>query len=94
MSNIFGSLRVYAGKWSEKSRRAFSQEEVDAVEKATVVNSNYGLSVCFMMKAGGQTFIPLSSTSSKGVGESVDLKSASLVTLEKQGSTDIVRVEA
>lgn len=94
MSNIFASLRTYAGKWSEKSRRAFSVEEVNAVSSAVVVNSNYGLSVCFMMKSGGQTFIPLSSTSSKGVGESVDLNSASLITLEKQGEADILRIEA
>ena len=46
------------------------------------------------MKSGGMTFIPLSSTSSKGVGEVVDLNSASLVTLEKQGEADIFRVEA
>lgn len=94
MSNIFASLRTYAGKWSEKSRRDFTAEEVNAVSSAVVVNSNYGLSVCFMMKSGGQTFIPLSSTSSKGVGESVDLNSASLITLEKQGEADILRVEA
>lgn len=93
MSNIFASLRTYAGKWAEKSRRAFSAEEVDAVSNAVVVNSNYGLSVCFMMKSGGQTFIPLSNTSSKGVGEIVNLNEATLVTLEKQGEADIVRVE-
>ena len=94
MANIFASLRTYAGKWAEKSRRAFSAEEVAAVSNAVVVNSNYGLSVCFMMKGGGQTFIPLSNTSSKGVGETVDLNEATLVTLEKQGEADIVRVEA
>ena len=93
MANIFASLRTYAGKWSEKSRRAFSAEEVNAVSDAVVVNSNYGLSVCFMMKSGGQTFIPLSTNSTKGVGEVVDLNEASLVTLEKQGEADIVRVE-
>ena len=94
MANIFASLRTYAGKWAEKSRRAFSVEEVAAVSSAVVVNSNYGLSVCFFMKSGGQTFIPLSNTSSLGVGEVVDLNNASLVTLEKQGEADIVRVEA
>lgn len=93
MANIFASLRTYAGKWAEKSRRAFSAEEVNAVSDAVVVNSNYGLSVCFMMKSGGQTFIPLSTNSTKGVGEVVDLNEASLVTLEKQGEADIVRVE-
>lgn len=94
MANIFASLRTYAGKWTEKSRRAFSAEEVAAVSDAVVVNSNYGLSVCFFMKSGGKTYIPLSNTSSLGVGEVVDLNNASLVTLEKQGEDDIVRVKA
>ena len=27
--SIFSNLRLYAGKWSEKSRRAFTQEEIN-----------------------------------------------------------------
>lgn len=92
--NIFSSLRVYAGKWMLKASRAFTAEEQAAVESATVVASQYGNSVCFMMANGGQTFIPLSSTSSLGVGDSVDLSTAKLLTLEKQGEADIYRVEA
>ena len=92
--NIFSSLRVYAGKWMLKASRAFTAEEQAAVSSATVVASQYGNSVCFMMANGGQTFIPLSSTSSLGVGDSVDLSTAKLPTLEKQGEADIYRVEA
>lgn len=92
--NIFSSLRVYAGKWVLKASRAFSQEEQDAVSSATVVDSQYGNSVCFMMKSGGQTFIPLDQSSSLGVGESVDLSKAKLITLGKQGENDIFRVRA
>ena len=92
--NIFSSLRVYAGKWMLKASRAFTAEEQAAVKSATVVASQYGNSVCFMMASGGQTFIPLSSTSTLGVGDSVDLSTAKLVTLEKQGEADIYRVEA
>ena len=92
--NIFSSLRVYAGKWMLKASRAFTAEEQAAVSSATVVASQYGNSVCFMMANGGQTFIPLSSTSSLGVGDSVDLSTAKLLTLEKQGEADIYRVEA
>lgn len=92
--NIFSSLKVYAGKWSVKNRRAFSTEEVAAVDYAEVVPSQYGNSVCFFMKAGGQTFIPLSTESSLGVGDKVDLSKAELVTLQKQGEADIMRVEA
>lgn len=94
MANIFSSLRVYAGKWNLKSSRAFSPEEIAAVSSAVVVASQYGNSVCFTMVGGGQTFIPLSNSSSKGVGESIDLASAKLLTLGKDGESDIFRVEA
>ena len=94
MANIFSSLRVYAGKWNLKSSRAFSPEEVAAVASAVVVASQYGNSVCFTMVGGGQTFIPLSNSSSKAVGESIDVASAKLLTLEKDGEADIFRVEA
>lgn len=90
--NIFSALRVYAGKWSEKARRAFTSDEINAVSKASVVDSQYGLSVCFMMKAGGMTFIPLDQNSSKAVGDEVDLSKAELLTLGKEGEADIYRV--
>lgn len=92
--NIFSSLRMYAGKWNLKSSRAFNPEEIAAVASATVVPSQYGNSVCFLMKGGGQTYIPLSQNSSKGVGDTIDLSQAKLLTLEKQGEADILRVEA
>lgn len=92
--NIFSSLRVYAGKWVVKATRVFSQEEIDAVDTASVVDSQYGMSVCFFMKSGGQTFIPLSNTSSLNVGDTVDLAKAKLLTLGREGEADIFRVEA
>ena len=92
--NIFSALRVYAGKWSEKSVRDFSSEEVAAVEQAKVVESQYGFSVCFMMKAGGQTYVPLDQNSSLGIDDVVDLSTAKLVTLQKPGESDIYRVRA
>lgn len=90
--NIFAALRVYEGKWSVKDSRNFTSDEISAVEKATVVDSQYGQSVCFMMKTGGMTFIPLDQNSSKSTGDEVDLNSASLVTLSKEGEADIYRV--
>ena len=90
--NIFSTLRTYEGKWSVKSSRAFTQEEIQAVESATVVPSQYGSSVCFMMVGGGQTYIPLANDATVGVGESIDLTKAKLLTLEKGGESDINRV--
>lgn len=93
MSNIFNSLRKYAGKWRVTSSRDFSEEEINAVERAEVVDSQYGNSVCFTMRGGGQTFIPLSTNSTLGVGESIDPSKAKLLTLSKEGEADIFRVE-
>lgn len=92
--NIFNSLRQYAGKWAVKNTRDFTSEEINAVREAVVVPSSFGLSVCFFLKSGGQSYIPLSSTSSKGSGEIIDMNSAKLVTLCKEGESDIFRVEA
>ncbi len=78
--------------WREKGRRAFTQYEIAAVEKAEVVASQYGNSVCFFMKSGGQTYIPLSQDSSLTVGDTIDLKTAKLITLCRKGKDDIYRV--
>lgn len=91
--NIFESLKGYAGKWNVTNSRAFTQEEINAVSSAVVVSSEYGNSVCFHMVSGGMTFIPLSNTSTKGIGESVNLSECKLLTLSKQGEADINRVE-
>lgn len=92
MATIFATLPIYASKWSEKSSRNFTQEEIDAVNTAIVVSSAYGLSACFFMKAGGQTYIPMASNSTLGAGEAIDLSKAKLITLEKSGENDIIRV--
>lgn len=90
--NIFNSLKIYAEKWHETSRRKFTQEEIASIESATVVDSQYGFSVCFLLVAGGQSYIPLDQNSSKNVGDSIDLTKAELVTLSRSGEADIVRV--
>ena len=92
--NIFSALRVYAGKWQVKNSRNFTVDEINAVDRAVVVDSHYGMSVCFFMKSGGQTYIPLDMNSSKSVGEIIDLSAAKLLTLERHGENDIYRVSA
>ena len=92
--NIFSALRVYAGKWNEKDVREFTPEEITAVEKAEVVESQYGFSVCFIMKSGGMTYIPLDQNSNFSIGDIIDLTKAQLVTLQRPGENDIYRVRA
>lgn len=92
--NIFSKLQVYAGKWNLKASRSFEKEEIAAVSEAEVVSSQYGNSVCFHMVGGGKTFIPLSSDSTLSIGETIDLSKAQLLTLGKDGESDILRVRA
>lgn len=89
---VFESLRKYPDKWNVKEERPFSEEEINAIKEATVVSSQYGNSVSFMMVGGGITFIPLDQNSNLGVGEVVDLHKAKLLTLSKDGEKDIYRV--
>ena len=93
MSNVFAGLQVYGGNWSVVDSRAFAAEEIAAVKSAQVVNSEYGKSVCFFMHSGGQTYIPLSTQSTLGVGENVDLSKAKILTLHRDGSNDITRID-
>lgn len=103
--NIFASLKVYAAKWTVKpmydesgnkvdNPRSFSVEEINAILSAIVVPSQYGNSVEFTRVDGGKSYIPLDKDSTLGVGDSVDLRYAKLLTLEKQGEKDIIRIVA
>lgn len=90
--NLFSALKVYGGKWMEKASRRFTDEELSLVDKAMVVESQYGASCCFFMKNGTTMYVPMSNDAKSEVGDIVDLKSAEIVTLEKQGEKDITRI--
>lgn len=92
--NVFLGLQVYGGSWKVVASRNFDAEEIAAVRKAEVVSSDYGKSVCFFMASGGQTYIPLSNQSSLGIGDTVDLNNAKLLTLHRDGNEDIMRIDA
>ena len=92
MQNVFSTLTNYAGNWAVANRRDFNAEEKAAVKSASVVPSQYGSSVCFIMKSGGQTYIPVSRDSELAVGDIVDLDKVQLLTLHRDGDEDIVRV--
>lgn len=94
MENVFGTLTTYGENWQVTARRSFNEVEKNAVRTANVVPSNFGKSVCFFMKAGGSTYIPMSQ---KGVqlaeGSVVDINKCELITLERSGDAPITRVE-
>ena len=89
---LFTGRTVYAGKWSVKNVALMSDADKAMVNRAEIVPSEYGMSVCFFMKAGGQTYIPVSNDCAVSVGESVDLNKVEVITLEKQGESDIERI--
>lgn len=90
--NIFSNLKVYGGKWSVKSSRTFSAEELALVSKAQVVDSMYGSSCCFFMKNGTNMYVPMSNDAKSEVGDFINLNTAEIITLEKDGEEDIVRI--
>lgn len=92
--NVFANLQVYAQKWSVKETRNFTEEEISLVREAVVVPSTYGASVKFIMRNGGETYIPLSQDATVGIGEVVDISTAKLIVLSKTGESDIMRVYA
>lgn len=94
MENVFGSLQTYGEKWNVVASRPFNETEIAAVRSNSVVSSQYGKSVCFFMKGGGSTFIPMSTQGEQvELGSSIDMSKAKLVTLERPGDGKIVRVE-
>lgn len=93
MANVFMSCTMYAGNWQLVDSREFSQEEKNLVTSAHVVDSQYGPSVCFMMKSGQRAYIPVSSKSDLQIGDAVDLNTRKVVTLHREGDGNINRVE-
>lgn len=97
MENVFSEfgLRVYANNpWKVVNSRSFNQSEIAAIRSNTVVPSQYGISVCFFLKGGGQSYIPVSQMGKQPeLGSSIDMSTAKLVTLHREGDSNIVRVE-
>lgn len=83
--NFFATSKVYGSKWNVIEKRPFNNDEKGMIEKASIVNADYGLSVCFMLKGGGSTYIPLGKESTGFVGQEVSMDELSLLTLERLG---------
>jgi len=90
--NIFAGLQKYATKFEVSNSRVFDAEELAQVNSAKVVASQYGLSVCFYMKEGCQKYIPLSRDSTASIGDEINLQTAKILTLVKDGES-INRIE-
>ncbi len=91
--SFLDNLRTYAGKWAVTATEKLTDSSKSQINRATVVDSEYGLSVCFFMKGGGQKYIPVSRDSSLDSGDEIDLDSIEILTLAKDGESDILRAD-
>lgn len=93
--SILSNLRVYiASKWEVSSSEKLSKEDIKNIDSIEVVDSEFGLSACFHLKSGGQSYMPLSKDSELSVGDEIDPKDAKILTLSREGDKDIYRLEA
>lgn len=90
--SILSSLQVYAGKWNLIGTAKFDESDKASIKSATVVNSQYGKSVCFFLVGGGTAYMPMSNQGTQlEVGDVVDIDKCTVETLHRDGSADIQR---
>ena len=86
MENVFNTLTVYGESWEVVSERPFNSAELDAIKEAQVTEGTWGKSLCFFMKRGGTTYIPISDRGQMpAVGTKVDLANCTYVRLTRDG---------
>ena len=92
--NIFSRLKYWT-PWTISDKRNLTQEEKDTVENAEIVESDFGMSVCFTLFNGETSKVPLStvSNSKAHIGDIVDLDSISIITLHNDYDEEIHRIE-
>lgn len=83
--NFFATAQVYGNKWNVIEKRKFNSDEKAMLESASIIDAEYGLSVCFMMKDGGSTYISLGKESTGFVGQELNIDELTLLTLERKG---------
>lgn len=90
--DFFSGKKIYGGKWTPVSSRPFTEAEKAKISRALVVTSEYGLSCCFLMKAGNMIFQPMAKDCKATAGDELDLDKIQILTLSKTGSKDIERI--
>lgn len=89
--NIFDSLKGYEPKFQVAENRVFNAEEKAEVISATVRPSQWGFSVCFIMRTGCKKYIPVSKECNVADGDPVDINTCHLLTLTR-GEETIYRI--
>ena len=89
MSNLLdkmNGLKTYGGGWNLISTERFSEEDAKAYDGAEVVNSDFGLSVCFTLAGSNFTqYVPLGRDSQLALGDKPNITDLNLLTLERDG---------
>ena len=77
--------------WEEEKIK-FVLNDISAVTRAEVVNSQYGYSVRFYMNTGHKTYIPLSQNSSLCLGDTIDMNKAKILISFHKGKDNICEI--
>ena len=95
MINLINTNKIYGLGWSVAESAPLSKEDVEAISSAVVVDSQYGKSMMFILKAGGSIYQPISNRKEGEctAGQTVPLKDIKLLRLTKSGEADIYRVD-
>lgn len=95
--SVFSKFKEYGGSWNVTDTEKISKAEVAEIKSAEVVTKEQkwgtSISICFLMKNGRKRFGALSKMSDLEVGDKVDPKSITFLTLSKDGEKDIYRVD-
>lgn len=84
--SIFDSIKKYSSnRWTVVEERDFNSTEKKQVAECSIVDSDYGMSVCFLFVDSNKGYIPLSNNSSLNVGDDVGIEDLKLLTLERDG---------
>lgn len=92
MIGLFEGLTKY-NSWSETGKRSLTKEEQAQISSAEVVEGQYGLSMCFMLVAGGKMYRKLSELSSLQEGDAVNVETVQMIELSAPGEDPIYRVD-
>lgn len=91
--SILSTLKTYGhGKWQVVNSETFSSEDLEAISSAHVVESQYGMSVCLMLRNGLSCYLPVSRDCHCEVGQKVNLAKAQILTLSCEGEDDIRKI--
>ena len=77
--------------WIEENIN-FVLNDISAVTRTEVVDSEQGYSVCFYMISGNQVIIPLAHDSSLGLGDSIDINKAKILITFHKGKDNICEI--